>query len=194
MPIVDCQHLNNLCRSSFIFYFIFLSRYFWLESVNGLLMLLPWIEPQGVICSLDHVSTLWYSFFFLPVFPLGRPLPTLCFHLFHQYGLMAHFHLDPVKVWKFFSKPFSSWTDQYQLISDELSSLIIHRLGLVEEGYHSNNPYHNAIHAADVTQAMHCFLQEEKVISVKLICYFKTAVFRMLEFVIGWLDYRCVAI
>ena len=36
-------------------------------------------------------------------------------------------------------------------------------LGLVEEGYHSNNPYHNAIHAADVTQAMHCFLQEEKV-------------------------------
>ncbi|XP_046652777.1 uncharacterized protein LOC124343496 isoform X3 [Daphnia pulicaria] len=66
----------------------------------------------------------------------GRPLPTLCFHLFHQYGLMAHFHLDPVKVWKFFS--------------------------LVEEGYHSNNPYHNAIHAADVTQAMHCFLQEEK--------------------------------
>jgi len=36
-------------------------------------------------------------------------------------------------------------------------------LGLVEEGYHSNNPYHNAIHATDVTQAMHCFLQEKKV-------------------------------
>ena len=35
--------------------------------------------------------------------------------------------------------------------------------GLVEEGYHSTNPYHNAIHAADVTQAMHCFLQENKV-------------------------------
>jgi len=34
--------------------------------------------------------------------------------------------------------------------------------GLVEEGYHSTNPYHNAIHAADVTQAMHCFLQENK--------------------------------
>jgi len=32
----------------------------------------------------------------------------------------------------------------------------------VEEGYHSSNPYHNAIHAADVTQAMHCFLQEHK--------------------------------
>lgn len=35
--------------------------------------------------------------------------------------------------------------------------------GLIEEGYHSTNPYHNAIHATDVTQAMHCFLQEDKV-------------------------------
>ncbi|XP_043509502.1 high affinity cAMP-specific 3',5'-cyclic phosphodiesterase 7A-like [Frieseomelitta varia] len=30
-------------------------------------------------------------------------------------------------------------------------------------GYHSTNPYHNRIHATDVTQAMHCFLQEEKI-------------------------------
>lgn len=37
--------------------------------------------------------------------------------------------------------------------------------GLIEEGYHSTNPYHNSIHATDVTQAMHCFLQEEKVSS-----------------------------
>lgn len=34
---------------------------------------------------------------------------------------------------------------------------------LIEEGYHSTNPYHNAIHATDVTQAMHCFLQETKI-------------------------------
>lgn len=34
----------------------------------------------------------------------------------------------------------------------------------IEEGYHSTNPYHNSVHATDVTQAMHCFLQEEKVI------------------------------
>lgn len=34
----------------------------------------------------------------------------------------------------------------------------------IEEGYHSTNPYHNSIHATDVTQAMHCFLQEKKVI------------------------------
>jgi len=35
-------------------------------------------------------------------------------------------------------------------------------LGLVEEGYHQN-PYHNAIHAADVTQAMHCYIMQEKI-------------------------------
>nr|CAD7596689.1 unnamed protein product [Timema genevievae] len=34
---------------------------------------------------------------------------------------------------------------------------------LIEEGYHSTNPYHNSIHATDVTQAMHCFLQEEQI-------------------------------
>lgn len=86
---------------------------------------------------LERISEWPFNAFALDRATGGRPLPTLCFHLFHHYGLMAHFHLDPVKVWKFFS--------------------------LVEEGYHSNNPYHNAIHAADVTQAMHCFLQEPKI-------------------------------
>uniref|UniRef100_A0A8B9U004 Phosphodiesterase n=2 Tax=Anas TaxID=8835 RepID=A0A8B9U004_9AVES len=33
---------------------------------------------------------------------------------------------------------------------------------MVQEDYHSQNPYHNAVHAADVTQAMHCYLQEPK--------------------------------
>lgn len=85
---------------------------------------------------LDRIGEWPFNAFALDRSTGGRPLPTLCFHLFHYYGLMAHFRLDPVKVWKFFS--------------------------LVEEGYHSNNPYHNAIHATDVTQAMHCFLQEKK--------------------------------
>jgi len=33
---------------------------------------------------------------------------------------------------------------------------------LVEDGYHQN-PYHNAVHAADVTQAVNCFMLETKV-------------------------------
>lgn len=41
----------------------------------------------------------------------------------------------------------------------------------IEEGYHSTNPYHNSIHATDVTQAMHCFLQEKKV-TIRLFCSF----------------------
>lgn len=34
---------------------------------------------------------------------------------------------------------------------------------LIEESYHENNSYHNIVHASDVTQAMHCYLQEDKV-------------------------------
>lgn len=62
----------------------------------------------------------------------------LCVHLFHVYGLLDQFHLDVVRLWKLFS--------------------------LIEEGYHSTNPYHNSIHATDVTQAMHCFLQESAIL------------------------------
>lgn len=71
------------------------------------------------------------------VIDAGRSLPVLCVHLFHVYGLLDHFNLDVVRLWKLFS--------------------------LIEEGYHSTNPYHNSIHATDVTQAMHCFLQETKI-------------------------------
>ncbi|CAG2111012.1 unnamed protein product, partial [Medioppia subpectinata] len=35
--------------------------------------------------------------------------------------------------------------------------------GFLESGYHDTNPYHNSVHAADVTQAMHCFIQEPKI-------------------------------
>lgn len=36
---------------------------------------------------------------------------------------------------------------------------------MVQEDYHSQNPYHNAVHAADVTQAMYCYLKEPKVMN-----------------------------
>ncbi|XP_060678660.1 high affinity cAMP-specific 3',5'-cyclic phosphodiesterase 7A isoform X2 [Hemiscyllium ocellatum] len=66
----------------------------------------------------------------------GNSLVTLTFHLFKYHGLIEHFHLDSVKLRRF--------------------------LVMVQEDYHRNNPYHNAVHAADVTQAMHCFLKETK--------------------------------
>ncbi|XP_054273883.1 high affinity cAMP-specific 3',5'-cyclic phosphodiesterase 7A-like isoform X3 [Macrosteles quadrilineatus] len=93
---------------------------------------------HGVVqCMLDRVWQWPFNAFALDNATGGRSLPVLCVHLFHWYGLMDHFRLDAVRVWKLFS--------------------------LVEEGYHSTNPYHNSIHATDVTQAMHCFLQEEKI-------------------------------
>ncbi|KAF7246185.1 High affinity cAMP-specific 3',5'-cyclic phosphodiesterase 7A [Varanus komodoensis] len=72
----------------------------------------------------------------LPVVPRGNSLVTLTFHLFNLHGLIEHFQLDTMKLRRF--------------------------LVMVQEDYHSQNPYHNAVHAADVTQAMHCYLKEPK--------------------------------
>ena len=44
---------------------------------------------------------------------------------------------------------------------------------MVQEDYHNDNPYHNSVHAADVTQAMYCYLQEPKVSHAdKTFCFF----------------------
>ncbi|XP_017881147.1 uncharacterized protein LOC108625558 [Ceratina calcarata] len=90
-----------------------------------------------VQCVLQKVGNWRFNAFTLETVTGGRSLPVLCVHLFHWYGLLQHFKLDVVTVWKLFT--------------------------FIEEGYHSTNPYHNSIHATDVTQAMHCFLQEEKI-------------------------------
>ncbi|XP_063701725.1 uncharacterized protein LOC134831830 isoform X2 [Culicoides brevitarsis] len=92
-----------------------------------------------VQCILDRVGNWRFNAFTLETVTGGRSLPVLCVHLFHWYGLLDHFNLDVVRVWKLFS--------------------------LIEEGYHSTNPYHNSIHATDVTQAMHCFLQEKRILT-----------------------------
>lgn len=67
----------------------------------------------------------------------GRSLTELLLHLFDFYDLIRIFKLDIVCVLKCFK--------------------------LLEFGYHGSNPYHNSVHAADVTQAMHCFMQEDKI-------------------------------
>ncbi|XP_014673302.1 PREDICTED: high affinity cAMP-specific 3',5'-cyclic phosphodiesterase 7A-like [Priapulus caudatus] len=91
---------------------------------------------QQVALLLNHVSNWKFNIFILDRITYGQSLWYICTHLFIEYGLVQHFHLDLTKVMKCFS--------------------------LIAEGYHSNNPYHNATHAADVTQAMHCYLQEKK--------------------------------
>ncbi|XP_064096683.1 uncharacterized protein LOC135208437 isoform X5 [Macrobrachium nipponense] len=88
-------------------------------------------------CVLSQVGVWEFNAFALDSVCGGRPVSVLCVYLLHKYGLIQHFNLDTVTVWKCFS--------------------------LIEDGYHASNPYHNAIHAADVTQAMHCYLEEEKI-------------------------------
>ncbi|XP_047737518.1 uncharacterized protein LOC108678015 isoform X2 [Hyalella azteca] len=84
---------------------------------------------------LERVGDWNFNAFALDSVTGGRPVSVLCVYLLHRYNLIHSFHMDTVTVWKCFS--------------------------LIEEGYHTTNPYHNALHAADVTQAMHCYLQEE---------------------------------
>ncbi|XP_076040307.1 uncharacterized protein LOC143024863 isoform X2 [Oratosquilla oratoria] len=88
-------------------------------------------------CVLSRVGIWGFNAFSLDSVCGGRPVSVLCVYLLHKYGLVQTFGLDTVTVWKCFS--------------------------LIEDGYHANNPYHNAVHAADVTQAMHCYLQEERI-------------------------------
>lgn len=94
---------------------------------------------NGIVDVLLTNCNKWnFNTFNLDVSTGGRSLPILLVHLFQDYGLIKNFNLDVSRIWHCFS--------------------------LIEENYHSNNPYHNSVHAADVTQAMHCFLQENKIL------------------------------
>ncbi|XP_074099670.1 uncharacterized protein LOC141527864 isoform X2 [Cotesia typhae] len=107
------------------------------RSLNQEPGLLDDIFHGQVQCVLRRAGHWRFNAFTLETVSGGRSLPVLCVHLFQSYGLINRFNLDVVRVWKLFA--------------------------LIEEGYHSTNPYHNSIHATDVTQAMHCFLQEDKI-------------------------------
>ncbi|MEE6463861.1 hypothetical protein FKM82_006079 [Ascaphus truei] len=91
-------------------------------------------------CMLEKVGNWNFDIFLFDRLTNGNSLVTLTFHLLSQHGLIEHFHLDMVKLRRF--------------------------LVMVQEDYHSQNPYHNAVHAADVTQAMYCYLKEPKNTSV----------------------------
>lgn len=100
--------------------------------------LLDEIQSEGVNHLLARVQYQWdFSAFSLDRLSNGSNLPTLCTYLFKHHNLISRFRLDTLTTWKFFS--------------------------LVERGYHSTNPYHNSAHAADVTQAMACFIMEPSI-------------------------------
>ncbi|XP_055885266.1 high affinity cAMP-specific 3',5'-cyclic phosphodiesterase 7A-like isoform X1 [Biomphalaria glabrata] len=85
---------------------------------------------------LKHLGDWNFNIFRLDVLSGGRPLFQVAYHLFQHYQLIQIFQLEALRLMHFFS--------------------------LIEKNYHEGNPYHNAIHAADVTQSMHCYLQEPK--------------------------------
>lgn len=61
----------------------------------------------------------------------GHPLSTLAYFLFSKQGLIDHYQLRPTALARFLRR--------------------------IESGYRTN-PYHNATHASDVLQTMHCII------------------------------------
>jgi hypothetical protein len=61
----------------------------------------------------------------------GHPLSTLAYFLFSKQGLVDHYQLRPTALARFLRR--------------------------IESGYRTN-PYHNATHASDVLQTMHCII------------------------------------
>uniref|UniRef100_A0A914V6H4 Phosphodiesterase n=1 Tax=Plectus sambesii TaxID=2011161 RepID=A0A914V6H4_9BILA len=75
-----------------------------------------------------------FEIFMLNRLSCGHPVVALGVRLFEAYDFANVFQLK--------------WTR------------VLHCLRLIESGYESGNQFHNALHAADVAQALHCFLQE----------------------------------
>ncbi|XP_041697935.1 high affinity cAMP-specific 3',5'-cyclic phosphodiesterase 7A-like isoform X2 [Coregonus clupeaformis] len=93
---------------------------------------------------LEKVGNWNFDMFLFDRLTNGNSLVNLTFHLFNSYGLIELFQLDMVKLRRF--------------------------LVMIQEDYRSQNPYHNAVHAADVTQAMYCYLQEPKLAETLTSC------------------------
>ncbi|OBS68348.1 hypothetical protein A6R68_03109, partial [Neotoma lepida] len=112
------------------------SRFFRGAAVPSSLNILDDDYNGQAKCMLDKVGNWNFDIFLFDRLTNGNSLVSLTFHLFSLHGLIEYFHLDMVKLRRF--------------------------LVMIQEDYHSQNPYHNAVHAADVTQAMHCYLKEPK--------------------------------
>ncbi|XP_066556125.1 3',5'-cyclic-AMP phosphodiesterase 7B isoform X3 [Amia ocellicauda] len=147
-PFIDFRLLNTTAHSGEIGTKKKVKRLLSFQRYFHASRLLRGIVPQTSLHLLDedylgqaaHMLSkvgMWnFDIFLFDRLTNGNSLVTLLCHLFNVHGLIHHFHLDMVKLHRF--------------------------LVMVQEDYHSQNPYHNAVHAADVTQAMHCYLKEPK--------------------------------
>lgn len=147
-PFIDFRLINNTTHSGEIGTKRKVKRLLSFQRYFHASRLLRGVIPQASLHLLDedylgqarHMLSkvgMWnFDIFLFDRLTNGNSLVTLLCHLFNTHGLIHHFQLDMVKLHRF--------------------------LVLVQEDYHSQNPYHNAVHAADVTQAMHCYLKEPK--------------------------------
>ncbi|XP_040206416.1 cAMP-specific 3',5'-cyclic phosphodiesterase 7B isoform X1 [Rana temporaria] len=150
-PFIDYRLLNNTAHSGEIGTKKKVKRLLSFQRYFHASRLLRGIVPQASLHLLDedylgqarHMLSkvgMWnFDIFLFDRLTNGNSLVTLLCHLFNVHGLIHHFQLDMVKLHRF--------------------------LVMVQEDYHNQNPYHNAVHAADVTQAMHCYLKEPKLAS-----------------------------
>ncbi|XP_007891203.1 cAMP-specific 3',5'-cyclic phosphodiesterase 7B isoform X1 [Callorhinchus milii] len=147
-PFIDFRLLNTTAPSGEIGTKKKVKRLLSFQRYFHASRLLRGIVPQASLHLLDEdylgqarhmlskVGTWNFDIFLFDRLTNGNSLVTLLCHLFNLHGLIHHFQLDMVKLHRF--------------------------LVMIQEDYHSQNPYHNAVHAADVTQAMHCYLKEPK--------------------------------
>ncbi|XP_063079196.1 3',5'-cyclic-AMP phosphodiesterase 7B-like isoform X2 [Engraulis encrasicolus] len=147
-PLIDLRLLNNTAQQGETGSRRKLKRLLSFQRYCHASRLLSSLSPHTSLHLLDEdyhaqaghmlskVGTWNFDIFLFDRLTNGNSLVTLMCHLFNVYGLIQHFQLDMVKLHRF--------------------------LGMIQEDYHTQNPYHNAVHAADVTQAMYCYLKEPK--------------------------------
>ncbi|KAI8813746.1 hypothetical protein BJ742DRAFT_672305 [Cladochytrium replicatum] len=105
----------------------------------------PWIKKYGLLTTdeiaiftlLDNVEDIQFDIFELDRMSNHRPLHYISWYLFRKHDFLEKFKIPEAK--------FRHWVTK------------------VEQGYKPTNPYHNSIHAADVTHSMHYYVTRPRV-------------------------------